>query len=567
MIQFRLILVFILFLPTIAGCTNSTRATTDNTEELYQADRSCSYFYFLWGTHAEHDQRFDEALEAFEKALICDPAAGYIEKKIPVLLFRLGETEKAAELLKEAIKHDPEDLSQYLLLAHLSIQQNKRDEAIELYREVLKRDPANEGVLLRLGILSVQQSHFEEAEKLFRDLIEHNPSLYFARVYLARLLQMRENTTEAAEAYEEALRLNWSPELVFEMVDFYTSQSKFEDVLRLYTTVIDNDNTNERAILGRVQTLLNLGKNEEALSDLRNLRELNENTLRLDMAIAKIMLRLGKIDEASTILETLREGEVASEAHYLLGLISFQARKNDTALQYLQAIAPDSEEYADGIYLQVRILRDLDMHGRALELLKEATENPLYHHPLFYALLASLYQEQGKVDEAMASITAGTTAFPTNEQLHFEHALLLERSGLHHKALTAMQRVLELSPDHPEALNFIGYTWADQNINLEQAFQYIQRAAELKPDNGFIRDSLGWVYFRLGNFDNALEELLQALTLEPEDPHIYVHLGDVYRALNRTEDARKAYMKGLEMFDDELDKGALQKKLDELQKN
>jgi tetratricopeptide (TPR) repeat protein len=567
MIQLRLILLFILFLPTIAGCANSNITAAKDTEEVYQTDRSCSYFYFLWGTHAEQDQRFDEALEAFEKALICDPAASYIEKKIPVLFFRLGETDKAAELLRLAIERDPEDLSQYLLLAHLNIQQNKRDEAIHLYHEVLKRDPANEGVLLRLGILSVQQSRFEEAEQIFRDLIVHNPNLYFARIYLARLLQMRESTDEAADAYEESLRLNWSPELVFEMVDFYSAQGKYEDVLRLYTTIIDNDNTNEKAILGKIQTLLNLGKNEEALTDLRNLRQLNENTSRLDMAIAKIMLRLGKVDEATKVLETLRDSEVASEANYLLGLISFQAKKNDTALDYLHTIPPESDDYADGIYLQVRILRDIGMHGRALELLKNATANSSYHHPLFYALLASLYQEQEKVEEAMASITAGTAAFPTNEQLHFEHALLLERNGLHHKALTAMQRVLELSPDHPEALNFIGYTWADQNINLEQAFQYIQRAAELKPDNGFIRDSLGWVYFRLGNFDNALEELLQALALEPEDPHIYVHIGDVYKALNRTEDARKAYTKGLEMFDNEDDKTTLQKKLDELQTN
>ncbi len=564
MTNLRHLLAFVLLLPLIAGCASGSRATDRDSKEVYQADLSCSYFYYLWGAHAEYDQRFDEALEAYQKSLICDPAATHIEKKLPVLLFRLGETEKAAELLRAGIKKDPDDISQYLLLAHLSIQQNKRNDAIMLYSEVLERDPTNEGVLLRLGILSVQQGELDKAEKVFKRLIKQNPEMYFGRIYLARLFLMKGKNEHAEQAYEKALDLNWSPELVFEMVEFYQSHERYQDMLRLYQTVLDNDAENEQAILGKIQTLLALEKDEEALAELRRLKRINSNTARLDMAISKILLRLGKIPEAAEVLEGIRSGDTASEANYLLGLIAFQSKLGETALAYLQAIDPSAEEYVDGVYLQIRIMRSLDMHHEAVELLKKATENPKSQTPVFYALLSSIYQEQERVEEAMASITAGTRAFPKNDQLHFEHALLLERSGLHKKALSAMLRVLELRPDHPEALNFVGYSWADQNINLNQAYQYILRAAELEPDNGFIKDSLGWVHYRLGNFDNALEALLHALELEPKDPHIYVHLGDVYRALNRVDDARDAYRRGLEMFDDENEKGPLEKKINEL---
>lgn len=560
----RLLLAYILLLPIVAGCASGSKATDNRIEEAYLADLSCSYFYFLWGTHAEYDQRFEEALEAYEKAIICDPDAVHIEKKLPVLFFRLGQTEKAAELLRIAIEKDPDDLSQYLLLAHLNIQQNKREDAIELYRSVLERQPENESVLLRLGILTVQQGHLDDAEEIFKDLVKKNPELYFARVYLARLYNMQGNLKGATRSYEKALRLNWSSELVFEMVDFYGAQNKQQDILRLLNTVIENDNNNERAIIGKIQTLLALGKAEEALDELRLLRSQKTNTARLDMAISKILLRLGEIREATAELESLRTGETASEANYLLGLIAFQSKLSDTALSYLQEIPPGAEEFSDAIYLRIRILRGLDKHEMAIELLQETTKNPANQDPLFYALLSSIYQERGQMIEAMATITAGTVAFPESEQLHFEHALLLERSGLHSKALIAMQRVLEIHPDHPEALNFIGYTWADQNINLDRALEYITRAVELKPDNGFIRDSLGWVHYRLGNFDNALQELLQALKLEPLDPHIYVHLGDVYRAMNRPRDAREAYQKGLEMFEDETEKDSLLEKINEL---
>lgn len=499
MTTFRHLLACILFLPFIAGCANGSKATDRNSVEMYQADLSCSYFYYLWGTHSEYEQRFDEALEAYQKALICDPAATNIEKKLPVLLFRLGETDKAAALLRTAIQKDPEDISQYLLLAHLNIQQDKRDEAIRLYKEVLERDATNEAVLLRLGILSVQQGQLNDAEKIFQKLIKLNPEVYFGRIYLARLFHMQGKIKKAEKVYEKALTLNWSPELVFEMVDFYESQEKYNDMLRLYDTVIANDDENERAILGKIQTLLTIGKDEKALIELRKLREINTNTARLDMAISKILLRIGKITEATEVLESLRSGETEAEANYLLGLIAFQSQRGEVALSYLQAIAPSAEEYVDGVYLQIRILRGLDMHKEAVDVLIKATENPESRNPVFYALLSSIYQEQERVDDAMAVLTAGTLAFPKNEQLLFEQALLLERIGMHKKALSAMLRVLDISPDHPEALNFVGYSWADQNINLNQAYKYISRAVELKPDNGFILDSLGWVYYRLGN--------------------------------------------------------------------
>ncbi|WP_136797970.1 MULTISPECIES: tetratricopeptide repeat protein [Desulfosediminicola] len=559
------LLTICFLLPVLTGCATGTRAapTSGNAEEL-RADRSCAYFYFLWGSHAEYASRFDEAFEAYQKALICDPQAIHIEKKIPVLYYRLGMMDKAAETLELVIARDPGDISQHLLLAHIRIQLNQRQEAIRIYRSVLKQDPENEGVQLRLGILLVQQDDYHQAEDIFQDLVKKNPELQFAQIYLARLLHLENKYEAAAKVYEKALQLSWSPELSYELIDFYESQELYGDVLRLYDTIIANDNNDERAILGKIQTLLSMQKDSEALSELRTYREEAVGTERLDMAIAKILLRLDQVEEAVGLLELLRRGELSSEANYLLGLVYYQDKHQQEALRYLQGVTPGTDQYPDAVYLQVRIYRDLGMQGKAVDLLHASTGNPAAQHPLFYALLSSIYQEQERIEEAMASITAGTAIFPDSEQLHFEHALLLERSGLQSKAVAVMQRVLELSPDHPEALNYIGYTWADQNINLDEALEYILRAVQLKPDNGFIRDSLGWVHFRRGEYHRALQELQTAIQLEPADPNIYDHLGDVYRALNQPDKAKKAYSKGLEMFDNDGDRAMLQKKLNEL---
>ncbi len=130
-----------------------------------------------------------------------------------------------------------------------------------------------------------------------------------------------------------------------------------------------------------------------------------------------------------------------------------------------------------------------------------------------------------------------------------------------------MEKVLELFPDHPEALNYIGYTWADRNMKLETALKYIKKAVELKPDNGYILDSLGWVYYRLGRLAEARDELEKALKLTADDANIHDHLGDVYRALHDFDKAREAYRKAIELFSEQEKKAAVEKKINELEAN
>jgi tetratricopeptide (TPR) repeat protein len=102
-------------------------------------------------------------------------------------------------------------------------------------------------------------------------------------------------------------------------------------------------------------------------------------------------------------------------------------------------------------------------------------------------------------------------------------------------------------------------------MHLEKALEYILRANTLKPDNGFIIDSLGWAYYRLGNFQQAAKELERSLELIQDDPHIYDHLGDIYRSLNRFSEAREVYQRAYEMFKDEKEKAAIKQKIDALE--
>ncbi len=118
--------------------------------------------------------------------------------------------------------------------------------------------------------------------------------------------------------------------------------------------------------------------------------------------------------------------------------------------------------------------------------------------------------------------------------------------------------MLELEPDFHAALNYLGYTFAEAGINLEEALTLASRAVALDPDNGAYVDSLGWAYFRLGRPEQARNYLERAARLEPEDATLHEHLGDVYVALGQMERARQAYQRALELEGDNAETGAAQ---------
>ena len=110
-----------------------------------------------------------------------------------------------------------------------------------------------------------------------------------------------------------------------------------------------------------------------------------------------------------------------------------------------------------------------------------------------------------------------------------------------------MKEVLRLEPDHADALNYLGYSYVDRGIRLQEALQLIQKAMSLKPNMGYITDSLGWLYFKLGQYDKAAVELEKANQLTPDDPTITEHLADSYFKLHRIEKAIELYEKALKL--------------------
>lgn len=168
---------------------------------------------------------------------------------------------------------------------------------------------------------------------------------------------------------------------------------------------------------------------------------------------------------------------------------------------------------------------------------------------LIHSTLGDLLRREDRFAEAADSYARAIALLEEPERRHwvlfFTHGIALERDGRFNEAEPWFRRALELNPDQPSVLNYLGYSLVEERRNLDEALDMIERAVEAEPDSGFIVDSLGWALYRLGRYDEALPVMERAIALEPTEAVIIDHLGDVYWMVGRQREARFQWRRAL----------------------
>ena len=174
----------------------------------------------------------------------------------------------------------------------------------------------------------------------------------------------------------------------------------------------------------------------------------------------------------------------------------------------------------------------------ARQLLRDTRGNTPSERTQLILAESQLLREAGRHNDAYIVLESALTKQPDNPEILYETALTAERIGKPDLLETHLKRLLELKPDHAHALNALGYSLADRNQRLDEAHDLITRALNLNPDDAFIMDSMGWVLYRQGKLDEALQTLERAYSLKA-DPEIAAHLGEVLWQLGRRDEARR----------------------------
>ncbi len=525
-------------------------------------DNNCAYSYFLWGNQAEYDGRYDEALNAYTKALVCAPQTSYIQRKIPGLLFSLQRYDETGAWLKNVLAENPDDPFFLQFLAGIHLQQKKIEEGLAIYTRLQQLQPDDENIVSRLAIIYLQQGKYGQATSLLQKFLQRHPKAYTPRITLARIYNQYKKYRPAATLLEKAQQLRWTEEIANELAYSYRQLGELNKAEDIYRKMITDGLQYEEAAYMLIKLFIDEERYPEALHELELLRPKSRDINRIDYSRSQVLLKQNKRQEAKKLLRTLIKTNSHNDACYLLAILAYQDRKPEECMRYLQQIEKDSERFQPAVFLQARIYEEQKAYGKAIALLTEALPEES-RTPFFYAAMASLYQSQKKSDKAITILHQGLSNHPESTRLLYNLGLLHEHKGQHDLAITTMEKLIIKQPDHAEALNFLGYSWANNNINLKQAYTYIQKANTLKPDNAFILDSLGWVLYRMGKLDEANEILEKALLLLPENYLILEHLGDVNFALQRYEIAQKYYSNAYKHTQNPAEQQRLEKKLED----
>jgi tetratricopeptide (TPR) repeat protein len=426
-----------------------------------------------------------------------------------IVYLQSGETNLATEVSESAILLAPQDPGAYQTLAQIYTQTARTNDALRVIHTALQQTNAPAEFLLTLVDLVGRFNR----QQLINDNV--------ARANTSMLLDLAASRTEENPVIQQRIA-----ELYMMQGDSAKAQPLYEALFRQFP-------------------------------DAPGIRE----------KLANIYLRSEQNEKAAEMLEQLRRDKPTDPSPYFfLGSIAADAKKPEKAKEYFETAIQLNPNFEPAYYELAGVQIGMDKPEEALKTLDKARAKFKLNFVLeFYTAIANTALE--KFSEALSHFTSAELIAKTSDPsrlnyvFYFQLGAAQERSGNIEEAVKAFRKCLELSPDYPEALNYLGYMWADRGENLEEAKELIERALKKEPNNAAYLDSLAWVYYKMQKPTEALNYINSAVAhSEKPDPALLEHLGDIHLELKQVEQARDAYSKALAIKPDQ----KIQKKLETL---
>jgi len=511
------------------------------------AHKADALTHFVEGMAFEENGEMDRALEAYRKVLNVDPGQAQLAARVAGLLIQQDDFPQAIDVLKDAIKANPNNAEPYQQLAFIYFKYLKRtDQAIDYANRAIALNPEDAEGYQRLVEIEVAAGQEKKAlEVLDRAAKVHSNDpgfwmrlgkLYMAILFKSDSQPKPDELKRTNEIFKKAAEhAGDDPAVLKEIADYYAASQQLKDAIPLYLRVLelqpDDANAREKLATGFILTNQR-GKAVEMLEQI--IQEHPEKYQSYDL-LAQVL-----DDEARSLQRANRLEEA-------------KAKFAKVAANYEQSLLINPNHPSTYLHLAELLLgpsRDAD---RAVKLLMEARRRfPGAPEIVYYLAIGQREAKQSQqavatFEEALHEAQLDEDDEVINAKFYFNYGAAAEQAGLYEKAADLLRKSIALDPaNSAEAYNYIGYMWADHNMHLDEAEAMIKRALESEPNNASYLDSLGWVEFRKGKFDQALSDLLRAAkTVERDDPVVFEHIGDTYLKLNRVREALDAWQKAL----------------------
>jgi tetratricopeptide (TPR) repeat protein len=501
--------------------------------------------HFVEGMVFEENGEMDKALEAYRKVLNVDPGQSELASRVAALLIQQEDFPQAIDVLKDAIKANPNDAEPYHQLAYIYAKYLKKtDQAVDYANRAIALNPRDIEAYQRLCEIELAAGQEEKAvDALERATKVRSDEASFwtrlGKLYAAVLFKpdsqpKPDELKRVNEIFKKAVEnAKDDPAILKDVADYYASSQQLKEAIPLYLRVIelqpDDANAREKLATGFILTDQR-GKAVELLEQI--IKEHPEKYQPYDLLTQVLD------DEARSLQRENRLDEA-------------KARFAKVAANYEQSLLINPNHAGTYLRLAELLLGPLKDPERAVKFLAEARRR-FSGAPEIVYYLAIAQREAKQTQRAVATFEEALREAQldqdneiVNAKFYFNYGVTAEQAGLYEKAADLLQRSIALDPSNAaEAYNYLGYMWADLGMHLDEAMEMIQRALQIEPNNGSYLDSLGWVEFRQGKFDQALADLLRAAkNMDREDPIVFEHIGDTYLKLHRVPEALESWQK------------------------
>ncbi|EUJ11143.1 hypothetical protein Meth11DRAFT_1981 [Methylophilaceae bacterium 11] len=424
---------------------------------------------------------------------------------------------------------------------------NLKDAKPQIKKLLTKEDTRANGFLY-LNTLLAKQRDKQEVLEVVQDLAKPYPKLPEAHFAVAQAAFFADKMDLATAALAEAdkQRPGWEPgaQMHGQML-FKESPEKALDFYRSFLKKYPNANEVRMAY---AKTLVNQKKIQEAKPEFIRLVESSKGSPEVSAVVGLLSLESGEYTMADQYFEqALKNGfKEPDQLHLYLGR-SAEKQKNDTrALNWYDKIQ-SGELYLDGRLAAAQVVARTNNVDAAISMLDDINDLTVEQQITVIQTEANLLGHAKRHQEAFDLLQKANTSFPESAELTYDFAMAAERAGKLDVMEDALYKLIKMRPDYAAAYNALGYSYADRNIKLIEAKTLIETALKLSPGDHYIMDSLGWVYFRLGDLPNAVEQLRQAYAIQA-DPEIAAHLGEVLWKQGQQEEAKRIWEQALKAY-------------------
>ncbi|WP_342712916.1 tetratricopeptide repeat protein [Bradyrhizobium sp. B124] len=478
----------------------------------------------------------------------------------------------AAAFYRSALRTDPKN-SELLDRAFISsLADGDIDEAVKLADRILTQDKANRVARLVVGVRDLKLKKYAAAQSNINQSVRGPITDLVATLLSAWAAYGAGDSKGAVASIDKLTGPEWYP--IFKDLHagmIYELSGKEKDAGARFEKVFKLDDSMLRTVDEYARWT---SRNKDAAAATAMYEAFDKKLPRHPLVLEGIKeTKAGK--KLPPLIDSPQAG--AAEALYGIGATLTRRGGEDLALVYLQLalyLQPNhplallsladlyesvkKPQMAIKVYermpassplkrnAQIQLATNLDAADRsdeAIKILKEVTADQPKDIEAILAL-GNIERGRKKFADCATTYSQAIDALPAaggdkNAWVtYYYRGICEERSKQWNKAEADMRKALELQPEQPHVLNYLGYSWIDQGINLDEGMKMIKRAVDQRPDDGYIVDSLGWAYYRIGNYDEAVKNLERAIDLKPEDPTINDHLGDAYWRVGRTLEAK-----------------------------